>query len=100
MQKKWLILCTAVLALSVCTGCGDWVARMKKNWELAASMESTGSMESADPQKGEKNCRSRKRIQRHHHVSPVQPVRKESPDGRKKYLRNRGHGQKSGKNGC
>ena len=46
MQKKWLILCTAVLALSVCTGCGNWVARMKKNWELAASMESTGSMES------------------------------------------------------
>lgn len=50
MQKKWLILCAAVLALSVCTGCGDWAARMKENWKLAASMETTGSMEFTEPE--------------------------------------------------
>lgn len=37
MKKKWLILGTVCLALSVCAGCGDWVARMKENWEMAAS---------------------------------------------------------------
>ena len=37
MKKKWLILGTVCLALSVCAGCGDWVARMKENWEIAAS---------------------------------------------------------------
>ena len=37
MKKKWLILGAVCLALSVCAGCGDWVARMKENWEMAAS---------------------------------------------------------------
>lgn len=37
MKKKWLILGTVCLALSVCAGCGDWVARMKENWEMADS---------------------------------------------------------------
>ena len=41
MKKKWLILGAVCLALSVCAGCGDWVARMKENWEMAASMEFT-----------------------------------------------------------
>ena len=50
MKKKWLILGTVCLALSVCAGCGDWVARMKENWEMAASMESTGSMEFTEPE--------------------------------------------------
>lgn len=47
MKKERLILCAVILSLSVCTGCGDWMARMKENWELAASMEFTDSMEFA-----------------------------------------------------
>lgn len=66
---------------------------------LTHHMKASGFMKSSASKECEKNRRSRKRIQRHHHVSPVQPVREQPPDGRKEHLRHRGHCQKPGKNG-